>query len=84
MASKAYVVAMTVSELKEELKQRGLSTKGSKKDLRDRLEQVRYLKIRLSHYTTKIRIEFTTRGVICVNRSLSLRTNVFRLSMMKS
>lgn len=41
MASKAYVVAMTVHELKEELKQRGLNTKGSKKDLRDRLEQVR-------------------------------------------
>lgn len=41
MASKAYVVAMTVSELKEELKQRGLGTKGSKRDLRDRLEQVR-------------------------------------------
>lgn len=41
MAAKAYVVSMTVSELKEELKQRGLSTKGSKKDLRDRLEQVR-------------------------------------------
>ena len=40
MASKAYVVAMTVSELKDELKQRGLGTKGSKKDLRDRLEQV--------------------------------------------
>lgn len=40
MASKAYVVAMTVSELKEELKQRGLSTKGTKKELRDRLEQV--------------------------------------------
>ena len=40
MAAKAYVVSMTVSELKEELKQRGLSTKGSKKDLRDRLEQV--------------------------------------------
>ena len=40
MASKAYVVAMTVSELKEELKQRGMSTKGSKRDLRDRLEQV--------------------------------------------
>ncbi len=40
MAAKAYVVAMTVSELKEELKQRGLSTKGTKKDLRDRLEQV--------------------------------------------
>lgn len=41
MASKAYVVAMTVSELKEELKQRGLGTKGTKKDLRDRLEQVK-------------------------------------------
>ena len=41
MASKAYVVAMTVSELKEELKQRGLSTKGSKSALQDRLEQVR-------------------------------------------
>ena len=40
MASKAYVVSMTVSELKDELKQRGLSTKGSKKALRDRLEQV--------------------------------------------
>lgn len=40
MASKAYVVSMTVSELKEELKQRGLGTKGTKKDLRDRLEQV--------------------------------------------
>lgn len=42
MASKAYVVAMTVSELKEELKQRGLGSKGTKKDLRDRLEQVRF------------------------------------------
>ena len=41
MASKAYVVAMTVSELKDELKQRGLSTKGSKTALRDRLEQVK-------------------------------------------
>lgn len=40
MAAKAYVVSMTVTELKEELKQRGLSTKGSKKSLRDRLEQV--------------------------------------------
>lgn len=33
-------MSMTVSELKEELKQRGLGTKGTKKDLRDRLEQV--------------------------------------------
>ena len=41
MASKAYVGAMTVSELKRELKQRGMSSKGSKKDLQDRLEQVR-------------------------------------------
>ena len=40
MAAKAYVVSMTVTELKEELKQRGLSTRGSKKSLRDRLEQV--------------------------------------------
>lgn len=45
MASKAYVVSMTVSELKDELKQRGLSTKGSKKDLRDRLEQVVFLSL---------------------------------------
>lgn len=45
MAAKAYVVSMTVTELKEELKQRGLSTKGSKKSLRDRLEQVGVLKI---------------------------------------
>ena len=45
MAAKAYVVSMTVTELKEELKQRGLSTRGSKKSLRDRLEQVGVLKI---------------------------------------
>ena len=41
MASKAYVSSMTVTELKQELKQRGLSTRGSKKNLRDRLERVR-------------------------------------------
>ena len=41
MASKAYVASMTVTELKQELKQRGLSTRGSKKNLRDRLERVR-------------------------------------------
>ena len=41
MASKAYVASMTVTELKQELKQRGLSTRGSKKSLRDRLERVR-------------------------------------------
>lgn len=40
MASKAYVASMTVTELKQELKQRGLSTRGSKKSLRDRLERV--------------------------------------------
>ena len=40
MASKAYVASMTVAELKDELKIRGLSTKGSKKSLRDRLEKV--------------------------------------------
>lgn len=40
MASKAYVASMTVTELKQELKLRGLSTKGSKKNLRDRLERV--------------------------------------------
>ena len=40
MASKAYVASLTLSELKRELKQRGLSAKGTKKDLRDRLEQV--------------------------------------------
>lgn len=40
MASKAYVASMTVAELKDELKIRGLSTRGSKKALRDRLEQV--------------------------------------------
>ena len=43
MASKAYVASMTVTELKQELKQRGLSTRGSKKNLRDRLERVRSL-----------------------------------------
>ena len=43
MASKAYVASMTVTELKQELKQRGLSTKGSKKSLRDRLERVCYV-----------------------------------------
>lgn len=40
MASKAYVASLTLSELKRELKQRGLIAKGTKKDLRDRLEQV--------------------------------------------
>lgn len=41
MASKAYVASMTVAELKEELKQRGLSLKGTKRELKDRLEKVR-------------------------------------------
>ncbi len=41
MASKAYVASMTVAELKEELKQRGLSPKGTKRELKDRLELVR-------------------------------------------
>ena len=44
MASKAYVASLTLSELKQELKQRGLSARGGKKELlRDRLEQVRQL-----------------------------------------
>ena len=51
MAAKAYVVSMTVTELKEELKQRGLSTRGSKKSLRDRLEQVGFLNILFSYQT---------------------------------
>ncbi len=60
MAAKAYVVSMTVSELKDELKQRGLSTKGSKKDLRDRLEQVgckhkvHTIRLQISHVLTSI------------------------------
>ena len=48
MASKAYVASMTVTELKQELKQRGLSTRGSKKSLRDRLERVSEITLRLA------------------------------------
>ena len=40
MASRAYVASMTVAELTTELKQRGLSTKGRKKTLMERLEKV--------------------------------------------
>lgn len=58
MAAKAYVVSMTVTELKEELKQRGLSTRGSKKSLRDRLEQVRL------DIITELLINFTSH--VCV------------------
>ncbi|KAL5467488.1 hypothetical protein EMCRGX_G031717 [Ephydatia muelleri] len=39
MASRAYVASMTVAELTTELKQRGLSTKGRKKTLMERLEK---------------------------------------------
>ena len=40
MASKAYVASMTVAELTSELKQRGLSARGKKRDLQNRLEKV--------------------------------------------
>ena len=70
MASKAYVASMTVTELKQELKQRGLSTRGSKKSLRDRLERVLAIILappqtrawsltRTSHYTSYISISYT-------------------------
>lgn len=40
MASKAYVASMTVAELTSELKKRGLSARGKKRDLQNRLEKV--------------------------------------------
>lgn len=40
MASKAYVASMTVAELTAELKKRGLSARGKKRELQNRLEKV--------------------------------------------